>query len=191
MNFVDDIHLEAGRHGRVADRVGHVANVLHAVMRCRIDFDDVDVAPFADRPARLANAAWSDGRATLPVGADAVQRLGDQARGRGLADPAHSGQQECVGDPPALDRIGQRLHHRVLADQLGEGLRAVLAREHAICRRFGGRLRPFGKVQAQARRFGVVHRPLFRRGRTSLRAKRSNPAPDCRVAPDQVRGSSR
>ena len=31
-------------------------------------------------------------------------------------------------DPSALDRIGERLHHRILANQLGEGLRAVLAR---------------------------------------------------------------
>ncbi len=34
--------------------------------------------------------------------------------------------------PVALDRIAQGLDHRVLADQLGKGLRPVFAREHAI-----------------------------------------------------------
>ena len=63
-----------------------------------------------------------------------------------------------MGDPPALDRVGERLHHRVLADQLGEGLRPVFAGEHAIRRRAGGLLRLLWQIEPEARRFVVVHR---------------------------------
>ena len=65
-----------------------------------------------------------------------------------------------MGDPAARDRIGERLHHRVLADQLGEGLRTVFAGEHAIRRRGRGLLRLLGKIEPEAGRFGVVHRAV-------------------------------
>ena len=100
-----------------------------------VHLDHVDVPALGDRAARLADVARRDRRTALPVRADAVERLGDQPRGRGLADAADAGEQERMRDPPALDRIGERLHHRVLADQLGKGLRAVFAGEHAIGRR--------------------------------------------------------
>ena len=70
-------------------------------------------------PARLADAAGLDRRTALPVRADAIERFGDQARGRGLAHPSNAGEQEGMRDPPALDRVGERLHHRILADQFG------------------------------------------------------------------------
>ena len=73
-----------------------------------------------------------------------------------LPTPANSGEQKGVGDAAALDRVGERLDHRVLTDQLGEVLRPVLPREHAI-RRSGGFLRHFRQVEAKARRFGFVH----------------------------------
>jgi hypothetical protein len=47
-----------------------------------------------------------------------------------------------MGQPVARNGVGQRAHHRLLPDQFGEGLRAVLAGQHAIglaaCRRAGG-----------------------------------------------------
>jgi hypothetical protein len=99
-----------------------------------------------------------DRRPALPVRPDAVERLGDEARGGRLAHPAHAGHQEGMGQPAALDRVGQRLHHRVLPDQFGKGLRPVLARQHAIglhiaarCRRRRG-LRRRRHVQAKTER---------------------------------------
>ena len=53
-----------------------------------------------------------------------VQRARDQARGGGLAHAAHAGEHIGLGDAAARKRIAQRLHHGVLADQLGEQLRA-------------------------------------------------------------------
>ncbi len=67
-----------------------------------------------------------------------------------------------MGDAAALDRVAQRLDHRVLADQLGEGLRPVFAGEHAVRRGPVRLLRHFGKVEPQARRFVVGHQWWFR-----------------------------
>ena len=60
-----------------------------------------------------------------------------------------------MGNAAALNGIGQRLHHRVLADELGEGLRAIFAREHPV--RGRGLWRLLRNVEAQAGRFVVVH----------------------------------
>ena len=59
-------------------------------------------------------------------------RLSDQPGRRGLADSTYAGEQEGMGDPAALNRIGESLHHRILADQFGEGLRPIFAGEHTI-----------------------------------------------------------
>ena len=37
-----------------------------------------------------------------------------------------------MGQPLAPNRVGQRLHHGILPDELAEGLRAIFARQHAI-----------------------------------------------------------
>ncbi len=73
-----------------------------------------------------------------------------------------------MGNAPALDRIGEGLDHRILANQLGEGLRTVFARENAIGRGCGG-LRHLGQVEAEARRFGFVHQLWFRDSSSPLR----------------------
>ena len=79
-----------------------------------------------------ADAARLGRRLALAVGADAVQRAGDDPRGRGLADPADAGQQERVRDPAGAQRIGQRPDQRRLADQLGQPLRPAGPGEHPI-----------------------------------------------------------
>ena len=68
-----------------------------------------------------------------------------------LANSAHAGEQEGVGEPIALDRIAQRLHHRLLPDQLGEALRAVFAGKDAIA--FG----PLGLRRLVEAKEGIGH----------------------------------
>ena len=67
-----------------------------------------------------------------PVGADAVQPLGDDPRGGGLADAAHAGQHEGMGDAVGREGVAQGAHHRLLPDQVGEGLRPVFPGEDLI-----------------------------------------------------------
>jgi hypothetical protein len=132
VNFVDDVDLVARRNGSIAHRLDDLAHVVDAGVAGRVHLDHVDMAPFGNRTARLALAARVDRRAALPIGADAVERLGDQARGAGLAHPAHAGHQKGMGQTVAPDGIGQGLDHGFLPDQRREGLRAILARQHAI-----------------------------------------------------------
>jgi len=94
-----------------------------------------DVPAFGNGDTRFAYAAGFDRRPTLPVRPNAVECFGDEPGSRRLADPAHAGQQKGVGQPIALDRIAQCLHHRVLADQLGEAPRPIFASQHTIGRR--------------------------------------------------------
>ena len=95
--------------------------------------------PSAIDAAGVADAAGVDRRPALPVRPGAVQPLGDDPRRGGLADAAHAGQHEGVGDAVRLEGVAQRAHHRLLADQVGEGLGPVLAGEHAVGG-FGGGL---------------------------------------------------
>ena len=55
-----------------------------------------------------------------------------------------------MGDPPARDRIAERRDHRILPDQLVEGLRPVFAGEHAIGRRRATARGDVGQVEAEA-----------------------------------------
>ena len=80
--------------------------------------------PSAIGDAGLADPAGLDRRPALPVRPGAVQPLGDDPRRRGLADAAHAGQHEGMRDPVRLEGVAERAHHRLLADQVGEGLRA-------------------------------------------------------------------
>ena len=156
VNFVDDVDLVARGDRGVAHGLDDLAHVVDAGMAGGIHLDHVDMAPLGDGAARFANAARVDRRSALPVRADAVQRLGDQPRGGGLAHPAHAGHQKGVGQPVALDRIRQRLDHRVLTDQRIEALRAIFACEHAVsgvrlhrCGRRGGRQVRLGQTEAE------------------------------------------
>jgi hypothetical protein len=132
MDFVDDVDLVARRHGGIAHRLDNLAHIIDAGMAGGVHLDHVDMPPLGNRAARFAHPARIDRRSALPVFANAVQCLGDQPRGRRLADPAHPGHQECMGQPPPLDRVTQRLDHRVLTDQLAEIARPVFARKDAI-----------------------------------------------------------
>jgi hypothetical protein len=110
------------------------------------------VTPFGNGAAGLANIAWADRRAAGAVRADAIQRLGDQARGGGFPDAANARHQKGVGEPVATDRVAERLHHRILADQLVEALRPIFAGEDAI----GLRALRLGRlVQAEAEAVGI------------------------------------
>ena len=96
------------------------------------------------RPSMIS-AQWRpkpchvEGRPVDGVGL-VVQRARQDARGGRLADAAHAGQHVALGDAVGGERIAQRRHHRLLADQVGEGGRAILARQHEVGAGLGRRL---------------------------------------------------
>ena len=88
-----------------------------------------------DGDAVAADAAGRGrGAVAGAVRADAVERLGEDARGARLPGAARPGEDVGVGDLVGLDRVAQRARHVVLADELGEGLRAVLPVQRALHR---------------------------------------------------------
>ena len=159
VNFVDDVDLVARADRRVANRVDDLADVVDAGVRRRIHLDHVDVAALGNRAARFADVAGRDRRTALPVRPDAVQRLGDEARGRGLADPANAGQQEGMGNAPAL-------RSRWRASSPSHPGRSARRRSAAgTCGRARGRAKPAaagaacsGRSRPRCGRFVVVHR---------------------------------
>jgi hypothetical protein len=87
--------------------------------------------------------------------ADAVEGAGEDARGRRLAHAAHAGEDVGLGDAPGRDRVAEGTDRGLLADQVGEAGRAVLAGEHPVGRRLGGllgagALRVLGQVRHES-----------------------------------------
>ena len=99
------------------------------------------------------------------VGQFVIQRAGEDARGRRLADAAHAGEDPGLRNAPGLERVRDGAHHRVLADQVGEGRGAVFARQHAVGR-------PPARAEVEVRGSGVVHaRPIVHRLSAAIRCR--------------------
>ena len=162
MNFVDDIDLVARRNRRITNCLDDFANIVNARMAGRVHLDHVDMPALGNRHTGLTHSARVDRRPALPVRADTIERLGDQPRGRGFAHPAHPGHQEGMRQPLAPDGVGQRLHHRILADQLAKRLRPIFARQHAIG------LRDRSGSRAHRRQIEPQPQRILRHGRIAL-----------------------
>ena len=124
MAFVDDEDLEPGRDRLELHGVHDRLDVLDLVVARGVELGDVDGAAGGDLAAVLACAAGLD---AVPV--RAVQRLREDAGGRGLADAARADEQVGVRDAAALDGVAQGADDVLLADNVAEVRRAVLQRQ--------------------------------------------------------------
>jgi pyruvate/2-oxoglutarate dehydrogenase complex dihydrolipoamide acyltransferase (E2) component len=131
VHFVEDVHLVAGARRRIAHRVIDLADVVDAVVGGRIHLDDVDVPALHDGETMRAELWHADTRAGN-AWALVVEGPRQDARGRGLADPANAGEDPGLRNTAGIECVAQRAHHRVLADDVVEGGGSVFAREHAI-----------------------------------------------------------
>ena len=131
MHFVDDVDLVARGDRGIGDRIDDLADVVDTRARGGVHLDDVDVPGLGDGHAGLAAPAGLD-LAGRQIAAGAVQGAGDDPGRRRLAHSAHAGEQIGMGHPPRAQGVGERAHHRLLADEFGESLRPVLAREHPV-----------------------------------------------------------
>ena len=135
VNFVENVDLVAGADRSIANRVVDLAHVVDAVVRGGVHLDDVDVPALHDRLAMHADRWHFDcRRGDGAIGKLVVERTGEDARRRGLADAAHAGEDPGLRDASSLERIRDRAHHRILADQIIEGRGTILASEHAVGR---------------------------------------------------------
>ena len=127
VHFVDHINLEAAARRRIHGVVQQLAHVVDAGVGGGVDLDQVDEAAAVDLGAGGADAAGGGGDAGL-----AIERLGENARQRRLADAARTGEQIGVVQAVLLERMGQRAHHVLLPHQAGKITRAPLAREDLV-----------------------------------------------------------
>ena len=100
VHFVDQVDLVAAARRRVLHVVEQLARVVDLGARGRVHFEQVDEAARVDVAAGAALAAGLRRHALL-----AVQRLGEDARDRGLADAARAGEQERVVDAARVERV--------------------------------------------------------------------------------------
>ena len=86
-----------------------------------------------DRLAVHAELRHHDGRSgDRTIGQFVIQRAGENARRRRLADAADAGQDPGLRNATGLERVRDGAHHRVLADQIVKAGRPVFAGEHAV-----------------------------------------------------------
>src|SRR5690349_2619948 len=101
MNFVDDVNLEPSPAGPHASVLPQLADFVDAAIAGAVDFQDIDVFAPADAHADVALVARM-GRGAV----HAVERLGENPRGRGLAHPTGAREQVSVSDPVRFDGAG-------------------------------------------------------------------------------------
>ena len=115
VGFVDYIDLASALDGGKVDLFPYVSYLVDAAVAGGVEFDDVHEPPFVNR---LANSADVAGVAVLKI--EAVDHLGQDAGGCGLAAAAGAAEQVGVGDTPLLGRLAQGGCDVLLANQLVE-----------------------------------------------------------------------
>ncbi len=95
VDLVEHHHLVAVAGRAVAQALGELADLLDLGVGGGVDLDDVEVGAAGDLEAGRALVAGLGRRPAL-----AVERLGEQAGGGGLADAADAGEEVGLGDAP-------------------------------------------------------------------------------------------
>ena len=135
VRLVEDVDpASAGGRGDGTDVDPDLANVLDLVVRRCVQLDHIQRSALRDAHARDALVA----RLAVCPEVRAVQRLGEQARRCGLARSPRSREQVGVRDLRVDDLSRERVDDVVLADDLGESLRPVLAVESLVLHRRAG-----------------------------------------------------
>jgi len=120
VHFVDHEDLEAALHRFVNRLLQQALHLVHAPVGGRVQLGVVHKTARVDVAAGLAHAAGLGRDAALSICALAVERLGQDARDRGLAHPAGAGEQIGVVQALLGERVGEGLDHMLLPHHFGE-----------------------------------------------------------------------
>ncbi len=136
VHFVDDVDLVARRDRPVA----HAVDASRGCRRRRCGWRRPSPSRRHGGPRRWRRSASQtpQGSTVGPPLPSGPMQLSARAMIRAvvvLPTPRTPVSMKACGDAAGGDGVGQRAHQRVLADQLGEVCRPVLARQHAIGRR--------------------------------------------------------
>ena len=120
LGLVDDVDLLAALHRGGRRLLAELPGVLDPAVGRGVDLHDVQVRAVTDGDALIAPAARL-GRRT----GGAVDHLGEDPGGGGLAGPAGSAEEEGVVQAALSDGAGERADDVVLAEDLARRLRPV------------------------------------------------------------------
>src|SRR5205823_564327 len=101
-------------------------------VRGAVDLDHVERDAVRDLAAARALVAGIRTLLLARGAALAVERLGHDARAGGLAHAARAGEEVGVSDAAALEGAREHRAHVLLADHVGEDLRAILEGQWAM-----------------------------------------------------------
>src|SRR5437016_584392 len=112
---------------RELDVLAEFPHVIHPGIRGAVNLDDVHGDALGDFQTVGTFPTGGAGGTTL-----AVERFGQQARHRRLADPARPGKEKRVRDPLRGDGVHEHLHDMRLADHIVEHARPVFSRRNLV-----------------------------------------------------------
>ena len=124
MHLVNDIYLEAPAARRIQRTVKQLPHIVHLGVGRRIQFYQVNETSAVDllAGATLSTRRWGNaGRA--------IQRLGKNARYRGLSDPTRAGEKIGMMQTILREGIAECSNNVLLPRQLRESLGPPFARK--------------------------------------------------------------
>ena len=128
MHLVHNVELVVPARRRVLHIVDdNFANLIDLRVRGGVELKDVERIAGGDFLAHVADAAGIRRR-----GMDAVQRLGEDARGGSFARAARTSKQKCMMEAIGFQRILQSGANMVLSDQSRKILRSPASGDHFI-----------------------------------------------------------
>ncbi len=104
VDFVDDVNLEAGSAGTHVRVLPQFTDIVDSGIAGAVDFQHVNVIARTNAPANIAFVARR-GRGAV----DAVQRLGEDTRSRGLSGTPSTDEKIGMPDSVRGDGVGKRL----------------------------------------------------------------------------------
>ena len=127
VDFVNDIDPIVAAERRKLHVLTDFPHVVHTGVGSAVNLDHIDRCALSDLQAAGADVTGGRDGTTL-----AIERLGEDARHRGLADSARSRKQEGVRDSIGCNGVDQGLNHVRLADEILKGARPILSRRDLV-----------------------------------------------------------
>ena len=127
VHFVDDVDLVLRAHRADVHIRPQRADLIDAAVRRPVDLDHIDIAPLGNPATDLAGVAG-----VAPLGRGTVERLRQDAGGRGLANSPGPGEEVGVGDASSGDGIAQRLGNGFLSHHFAKRLRSKPPGHHCV-----------------------------------------------------------
>ena len=125
--FVDNIDFKAALGRGKAAVFAEVADLIDAVVRGAVNFDDVHAGAVHDGAGDIGIVIRGDAGATF-----GIEGLGKETGGTGLSGTAGADKEIGVGDPVALDGVAQGADDMILPDQFVELLGSPSAGNYLV-----------------------------------------------------------